>query len=120
MSSDYSNAALSAARLAISKGHKDPANLRELLIWTTSASTSPIVDEYFSQHYEDGTLLVALIDIALEGDDMGDAPWAAANTIADFPAHMLREHIAALVTLSEYDWMYLKQPALKALAKLSM
>lgn len=120
MSSDYANAALSAARLAISKGHNDLANLRELLIWTTSTSTSAIVDEYFSQHYEDGALLVALIDIALEGDDMGDAPWAAANTIADFPAHMLREHVAALVTLSEYDWMYLKEPALKALSKLSV
>ena len=120
MSADYANGAISAARLAISKGHKDPANLRELLIWTTSKPTRTIVDEYFSQHHDDGALLVALIDIALEGEDMGDAPWAAANTIADFPVHMLKEHVAALVTLSEYDWMYLKQPALKALSKLSM
>src|SRR5471030_1111191 len=100
MSADYANAALAAARLAISKGHQDLANLRELLIWTTATPTSAIVDEYFSQHYEDGALLRALIDIALEGEDMGDAPWAAANTIAEFPAHMLQEHAASLVALS--------------------
>ena len=120
MGVDYGNAALSAARLVISKGHEDSANLRELLIWTTVTPTNAIVDEYFSQHHEDGALLMTLIDIALEGEDMGDAPWAAANTIAEFPIHMLQEHVAALVNLSKHEWTYLKHPALKALSKLSV
>jgi hypothetical protein len=59
-----------------------------------------------------------LIAIALEGDDAGAAPWAAANTIAEFPAPMLAEHKAALLELSKYDWDYLKKPGLEALAKI--
>lgn len=118
MNTNYEEYAQSAAQLAISKGHRDNGNLRELLIWTTSKSTVGMVKEYFSQHHSDGELLAALIEIALEGEDMGDAPWAAANTIVDFPPELLREHEASLVTLSEYEWTYLNLPAQKALEKL--
>ena len=77
-----------------------------------------MVDQYFRQHHGDEELLRALFAIASEGDDAGDAPWAAANTIADFPASMLKKYKAELIELSRHEWMYLKQPALDALAKI--
>src|SRR5262249_41643944 len=97
--------------------HDDSENLRELLIWTTSKTTVAMVEEYFRQHHGDENLLRALFAIAGEGEDAGDAPWAAANTIADFPASMLKKHKAELLELSQHEWLYLKQPALDALAK---
>lgn len=118
MATNYENNALADARIAMSKGHADMDNLRELLIYTTSTETCALIDEYFRQHHDDEKLLDALIEISLEGEDMGDAPWAAANTVADFPAKMLLKHRAALATLSKHEWMYLHIPARKALAKL--
>jgi hypothetical protein len=117
--STFEEGELKAASAAIAKGHRDPENLRELLIWTTSKTTRAMVESYFQQHYHDKDLLRALVSIALEGEDAGDAPWAAANTIADFPASMLMEHKAALLELSKHDWDYLKRPALAALAKIA-
>ena len=70
------------------------------------------------RHLEDEELLSSLFAIAAEGDDAGDAPWAAANTIAVFPASMLRKYRAELLELSKNEWTYLKLPALDALAKL--
>jgi hypothetical protein len=117
-SSTYQERELKAASVAIAKGHRDPSNLRELLIWTTSKTTCAMIESYFHQHHHDKDLLKALVSIALEGEDAGDAPWAAANTIADFPASMLVEHKAALLELSKHEWDYLKKPALDALAKI--
>jgi hypothetical protein len=117
--STYQERALKAASAAIAKGHRDAANLRELLISTTSTITCSMVQSYFRQHHDDRELLRALVAIALEGEDAGDAPWAAANTIAEFPAPMLVEHKAALFELSKHDWDYLKKPALEALAKIA-
>ena len=88
------------------------------MIWTTSKTTVAMVDKYFRQHHHDEELLRALFAIASEGMDAGDAPWAAANTIADFPASMLKKYRAELLELSRFDWIYLKQPALNALAKI--
>ena len=77
MSSDhYEKRSRDAALAAIAKGHVDVENLRELLIWTTSKSTEPMVSEYFSHHFDDEPLLSALLKIALEGEDAGDAPLA--------------------------------------------
>lgn len=33
----------------------------------------------------------------------GDAPWAAANTIADFPASMLKKHRTELMELGQHE-----------------
>jgi len=114
----YEKKELEDAAKAVAKGHGDDSKLRELLILTTSKTTYAMVSEYFRQHHHDKALLSALVSIALEGEDAGDAPWAAANTIAEFPASMLIEHESALLQLSEHDWDYLKTPALAALAKL--
>ena len=92
--------------------------MRGLLIWTTSRNTAEIVDAYFAEHTNDSELLNSLVIIALEGEDARDASWAAANTIAVFPAPMLMAHRAQLVELSEHDWNYLSHPAKVALAKL--
>jgi hypothetical protein len=116
--SNYEEKEFQAAFTAIAKGHRESKNLRELLILTTSKTTCPMIDAYFCKHHHDKELLKALILIAFEGEDAGDAPWAAANTIADFPVLMLVEHKSALVELSQHDWMYLKQPAIKALSKI--
>lgn len=99
-------------------GYTDPASLRQLLIATTSKTTSPIAMAYFRDHLSDERLLENLLPIALEGEDAGDAPWAAANVIAEFPAQLLRRHEADLRRLSQEQWMYLKDPANKALAKI--
>jgi hypothetical protein len=120
MSNDltYQKQEQAAASAALAKGHSDTANLRELLIWTTSKTTCATVEAYFQKHHHDKELLKELFSIALEGEDTGDAPWAAANTIADFPTPMLAPHKAELVELSKQQWEYLNKPALKALAKI--
>jgi hypothetical protein len=59
------------------------------------------------------------MNIALEGEDAGDAPWAAANTIADFPADMLLPHKRSLERLAAEQWTYLQVPARRALAKIA-
>jgi len=74
--------------------------------------------KYFRQHLHDPNLLSALVTIALEGEDAGDAPWAAANTIEEFPVELLAPHEASLRQLSEETWIYLSDPAKRALAKL--
>lgn len=114
----YQAREIQAASAAIAKGHSDAANLRELLIWTTSKSTAEIVESYFRNHHRDSALLSALFAIAAEGEDAGDAPWAAANTIAAFPADMLKPHKAELAELSQHQWVYLSKPAKDALAKI--
>ena len=81
---------------ALSKGHKDEANLRTLLICTTSRTTVEAANEYFAGHHQDSQLLDSLVTIALEGENSGDAPWAAANVLAEFPASMLKKHEAGL------------------------
>jgi hypothetical protein len=117
---DYEKRSRDAASVAISKGHVDAANLRELLIWTTSGTTEPMVSEYFSRHLDDEQLLSALFKIALEGEDSGDAPWAAANIIAEFPATLLARHKPELHALADEQWDYLNRPARAALAKLGV
>jgi hypothetical protein len=104
---------------AIKKVHSDPTSLRELLIATTSRDTVGTAMEYFRRHLDDEKLLAALVEIALEGEDMGDAPWAAANTIVEFPAPMFKGHEASLRKLGEEQRIYLSRPANKALAKIT-
>lgn len=99
-------------------GHAEPENLRELLIWSTSSITAPAVEAYFREQHTDAALLDALVEIAREGEDMGDAAWAAANIIADYPAEMLLRQRAALQELSAHPWDYLRLPAERALAKI--
>ena len=117
-SESYSEQSVRAASAAIAKGHTDPEALRELLIWTTSKTTYEMVISYFRRHLNDPELLVALFAIAAEGEDAGDAPWAAANTIAEFPPEMLKKHRNELVELSKHQWTYLSKPAQDALAKI--
>lgn len=102
---------------SLAKGHEDQANLRQLLICTTSKTTAEAAEAYFLAHHGDGDLLQSLINIALEGDDAGDAPWAAANVLSEFSASMLQRHEAALTKLAAHPWMYLHVPARKALEK---
>ena len=61
-----------------------------------------------------------LVAIALEGDDAGDAPWAAANIIPDFPAEMLLSHKPSLETLAAEQWTYLHIPGRRALEKIAV
>ena len=117
-SSSYRDQEIEFAAEAIRKGHRDAENLRALLICTTSETTNQMVKQYFSTHYNDKELLQSLVAIALEGEDSGDAPWAAANVLAEFPAALLAEHTASLKELSEHPWSYLHVPARQALAKL--
>lgn len=117
-SNDDTKRSLEAAAVAISKGHSGRQNLRELLIWTTDTHTEPMVSNYFARHLDDQLLLEALLAIAREGEDMGDAPWAAANLIAEFPAGLLARHEAELRIIADEPWDYLNQPAKLALAKL--
>jgi hypothetical protein len=117
-SDEHREETLMAARSALARGHQDAKNLREILIWTTSKTTSDLVEAYFAEHLNDSKLIEALVSIALEGDDAGDAPWAAANTLTRFPAAMLLPHTADIIELSKYDWIYLSSPAKKILAKL--
>lgn len=103
---------------ALSKGHKNEASLRTLLICTTSKTTVEAANKYFAGHHQDSQLLDSLVAIALEGEDSGDAPWAAANILAEFPASMLKKHEAGLAELAAHPWAYLHIPAQKALQKL--
>ena len=116
---NYAEKSRRAAERAIALGHNEKSNLRELLILTTSSTTSELVNTYFQNHRDDETLLKSLFAIAAEGEDCGDAPWAAANIIAEFPVRMLSPHKAELVELSSHEWLYLKRPALDALAKIA-
>ena len=104
---------------AAKTGFCDAASLRQLLIATTSTETYEIAMSYFRAHLDDKELLDALIPIALEGEDAGDAPWAAANVIAEFSATLLKTHEASLKQLSNEQWVYLNGPANKALAKIA-
>jgi hypothetical protein len=108
-----------AVQSALAKGYRDPVALRELLIATTSTVTEPKVTKYFRRHLDDAGLLASLFEIAAEGEDMGDAPWAAANVIEEFPPELLRLYQAELEELAAHPWMYLHDPARRALAKLS-
>lgn len=78
-----------------------------------------MVMAYFRKHLDDREFLESLLEIALEGEDAGDAPWAAANLIVEFPASMLAKHEAALRQLSGEQWIYLNRPANEALAKIA-
>ena len=115
----YEQKSVAAAADAIQRGHSDTSNLRELLIWTTSKATAPLVGDYFASHLRDKDLLRHLVAIALEGDDAGDAPWAAANVIAEFPPELLASQRPALEELAAHPWAYLHVPAKAALAKLA-
>ena len=115
----YSASCVRQAAEAIGKGYKNPEALRELLIWTTHKDTYPVVMKYFRQHLHDPNLLSALINIASEGEDAGDAPWTAANIIEEFPSELLAPHESSLQQLSEEGWTYLSDPAKRALAKLT-
>jgi len=103
---------------ALTKGYLDPSALRELLIATTSVAYIDEAMDYLREHYNDPRLLSMLFDIATEGEDMGDAPWAAANVIEEFPPEMLKLHESQLEALSKEQWDYLNVPARRALAKL--
>jgi hypothetical protein len=103
----------------VAEGHADLNNLRELLILTTNKTTFDTVNAYFNKLHHDSKLLANLIQIALEGEDAGDAPWAAANIVAEFPSMMLAKHRREIEKLSDSDWEYLKVPSLKALEKIS-
>lgn len=89
-----------------------------MLIATTSTDTQQTALNYFRSHLNDTSLLASLFEIAEEGEDMGDAPWAAANIIEEFPADLLTLHRAQLEELAAHPWMYLHVPARRALAKL--
>ena len=114
----YQEGELRAAAAAIANGYQDAAALRELLICTTSKTTCASVEEYLKPHLGEAALVNSLVVIALEGDDSGDAPWAAANLLAEAPAGALRPHEAALAELSTHPWSYLSVPARTALAKI--
>jgi hypothetical protein len=75
---------------------------------------------YFRQHLNDRAMLAKLIEIALEGEDMGDASWAAANVIAEFPADLLRPYEVELRQIAAEPWDYLNRPAKAALEKLAV
>lgn len=113
----YQEFASHAVAAAIAKGYQDAAALRELLIWTTSKTTCARVEEYLKPHLGEAALVDSLVVIALEGEDSGDAPWAAANLLAEAPASALRRYEAALAELSAHSWSYLSMLARMALAK---
>jgi hypothetical protein len=115
----YGQERMRAVTQAAARGHHDQRSLRELLISTTDRNTAPVATAYFAEHRQDSELLRALMNIALEGEDAGDAPWAAANTIADFPANMLLPHRESLEKLAREQWEYLHVPAKIALAKIA-
>jgi hypothetical protein len=117
-SDEYREKSRSAAKSALARGHKDIKNLREILIWTTSRTTVDLVESYFAKHLGDRELVESLVSIALEGEDAGDAPWAAANTLMVFPDAILLPHRAAMIELSHHNWDYLSGPAKEILARL--
>jgi len=104
---------------AMAQGHADPANLRKILIATANMDTAPTANKYLEQHRADPELLKALIAIALEGEDAGDGPWTAANTIAEYPGAMLVPYKAELEAIAREQWSYLHLPAREALAKIA-
>jgi len=114
----YQEREMQAAAAAMARGYQDAAALRELLVWTTSKTTAAGVEEYLKPHLAEASLVDALVAIALEGEDAGDAPWAASNLLSAASADALRPHEAALTELSTHPWSYLSVPAQKALAKL--
>ena len=59
-------------------------------------------------------LLGKLVEIALEGEAAGDAPWAAANVIAEYPSALLRAHENSLRKIAAESWVYLSRPATAA------
>jgi len=107
-----------ALKVALEQGHANPRVLRGLLIGTTSTTSYDPVMDYFRRHLTDRQLLRDLIAIALEGEDNGDAPWAAANVITEFPGTLLREIEPELIQLSKEQWLYLNKPAKEALQKI--
>jgi hypothetical protein len=115
---EYRDHTLRQLDQCVRDGHATPETLRALLIWTTVWSTSAQAIQYFQRHMCDEALLPRLIDIALEGEDAGDAPWAAAHLIEMYPADMLRVIEPKLHLLSREPWSYLSGPAWAALEKL--
>lgn len=115
----YEQWSIENAEKLIKIGHKDVAILRELLICTTNKISDSIVAPYFNHFLDDEELLMNLFEIALEGDDSGDAPWAAANVISNFPATLLSNYRPQLLEIAAYDWDYLRLPAEKSLAKIT-
>jgi hypothetical protein len=95
------------------------ADLRDKLIETTDNTKAPRAMAYFRQHLDDRAMLASLIKIALEVEDMGDAPWAAANVISEFPSDLLRAHESELRQIAAEPWDYLNRPAKAALLKLA-
>src|SRR4029078_4815204 len=77
--STYAAERLRVCEAAAAKGYEDPESLRELLICTTSTVTAPMAEAYFAERRNDAKLLNLLMAIALEGEDAGDAPFAAVN-----------------------------------------
>jgi hypothetical protein len=94
------------------------ADIRDKLIETTDQRKAQAAMAFFKERLNDSATLAALVDIALEGEDMGDAPWAAANVIAEYPAALLRRHEAELRLIAAEQWDYLNRPAKAALAKI--
>jgi hypothetical protein len=115
----YEERSIERAQELINLGYRKEGVLRELLICTTSKITCSMVMENFQENYSDNQLLELLFAIALEGDDSGDAPWAAANVISEFSGLMLTPFKGQLIELSNYEWVYLKEPALEALKKVN-
>lgn len=95
------------------------SNLREWLILTTQKTTYEKAMSHFRQHYDDQKMLTELVAIALEGEDNGDAPWAAANVISEFPVELLIPHETQLRRIAAERWIYLSGPAKKALQKIA-
>lgn len=93
--------------------------LRDWLIMTTSTKTFDDAMAHFRGQLENPQLLAELIDIALECEDMGDAPWAAANVIVEFPAALLRPYEPQLRQIAAEQWDYLNRPAKAALDKIA-
>jgi hypothetical protein len=114
----YEEKSIEKAKLLIQKGYESPSVLRELLICTTSKYTCPMVMDYFNTHIQNSELLDLLFSIALEGDDSGDAPWAAANVISEFSGELLAPYKNKLLELASYEWDYLRIPAEEALNKI--
>lgn len=93
--------------------------LKDWLIMTTSTVTYEEAIAHLRTRLDDPALLSELVDISLEGEDAGDAPWAAANVIEEFPPSLLQRHKSQLTALAGESWTYLSEPAKRALAKLA-
>lgn len=93
--------------------------LRDWLIMTTSTTDAPEAMLYFRSQMN-SEMLNNLVQIALEGEDMGDAAWAAANVISEYPAELLARHEPQLQDIAAEPWDYLNRPAKAALAKIAV